>query len=156
MLVKNFFGERLELSDEELRHPIGTSERIAVLLEEQFGIPKEHQRVFVVDGQPILSIRSSEQCFDTTEVIIPDEFRDLGASQKDFDYFYNQCHDLEVTKRCLFPFTFRKEELPHAFKDIQKTGLQDIDGYIRDMPVEYKNAILNNLEAYIDSFIDCS
>lgn len=155
MLVKNFFGERLELPDEALGGQVdGPVERIKASLEEQFGIPTECQRIFMSGHQLVLSVHQSEHWSCTTEVTIPDELKDLGASQEDFNYFYNQCHDLEATKRHLFPFISAKERQRYAFEDVQKGSLEDVDEHIRSMPEARKGAILKNLEAYIGSFID--
>lgn len=150
MLVKNFFGERIELPSEVLSEP----EEIKAHLESHFGIPQKLQRIFMVKGCPILSMRSPERCSGGAEVLIPDEFKELGACQEDFNCFYSLCHDFKATKKHMFPFIFSREKQEYVFENVQKKGLESIDTYVGSMSQSQKNAIMGNLEAYINAFIN--
>lgn len=178
MFLKNFFGEILQLEDalqdkiKLLKNILGKGENLkefqeynkddAKIIEcfkeeikNKYGIPKNIQRIFIQNNNIILSIAGEIQATVENSIPIPNEFSELGATQKDFSYFYSKCESAEITKKCLFPYLYSendKEEI--NFEKINKEEIYNIESYLQDIPQSRKLQILQHFDSYINHFLN--
>jgi len=174
MFLKNFFEEFLEIKSEE---------QVEQAVQAKYGLPADQQRIFRINGRCILALRRPPfTAFDTTQINIPkhsngkfiahpgsetecplqrdmklpDELKELGVSQEDYSALCEIYRDSTALKAALMPYTFGTED-PHqqtAFAPIDKSNLENVDQFIKEIPESEKDRILGNLDSYISSFIN--
>lgn len=149
MLVKNFFGETLEVSSEE---------KLENELKVKYGISEDSYEIFKVEGEIFISLfHKSHQCnkmpsFENLSIPndVKNEFQELGIPESVYIEEYTKFKDASIVKERLLPFTFKKNCKEIQFNEINKSKL--LDNYINDMSDAEKNKILKNLDEYISKF----
>ncbi|ELA42370.1 uncharacterized protein VICG_00468 [Vittaforma corneae ATCC 50505] len=164
MFLKNFFGEALE---------VASNESLENAVEDKYGLPKSHQRIFEINGQVFVSLDPFKNESDKlkltehqhqqneeskTEVVyeVPDDLKELGVEQQDYQCLYELYHDNNIVREKLLPFTFNSFHSRVVFNNIDKSKLSSVDQYIESMTDIEKEFILKSVEHYIDSFINFS
>lgn len=162
MLLKNFFGEALEVDSGDV---------LEEAVESKYGLPKSHQRIFKINGQVFLSLRPCQSESDKSEPTdwqhkqnrgsktkvtheVPDDLKELGVEQSDYQRIYELCGDNDVVREKLLPFTFNSSHRRILFNKIDRSKLDSTDQYIESLSGIEKEFILKNIEDYISSFVN--
>lgn len=145
MNFKNFYKETIQVESKEKKQEE---------LQRMYGISKEDQRIFEINGDFFLSIKNEikEKKENIDLIKMPEELKCLGAQQEDFEYFYSQCKDLEMTKKCLFPYLFSDKKKTWIFDHFDRSNLENIKEFINEIDEKKKRMILKNVEEYINCF----
>lgn len=159
MFIKNFFEEFLKINRNEFEIEASISgsrlaEQVKEAISKKYKLPLERQKIFIVKNKPILSLTHPNADSQNSIIKIPEQFEELGATQEDFNCFYGRCRDLATTEASMFPYIQQQKNEGVVFEGIEKDGLENTDSYVNRIDDKHKDMIVNNLEAYVRSFLE--
>ncbi|KAI4291329.1 hypothetical protein PAPHI01_0603 [Pancytospora philotis] len=145
MKINNFFHENIEVDS--------GCEDISAAIAEKYGIPEENQSIHRKNGRVTLFLTNNMHVSSETRLEIPAAVAELGCTQERFNYYYNT-HG-EAYMAALFPHmglgrASKRSKASFGTKHASK----DVEGLTKGLTPAQQSLIIDNLEDYIDDFLD--
>lgn len=159
MFLKNFFDEKIFIKN---------TNDVENELDKQYGLPREHQDIHRVGENTFISMHNTSTSCNhgdaTPELAINSKkladklgnMEELGVPATILEKISNMDADQRnvFVKLNLFPYVFDDSSYNATSKKIDKTGIDDVDTYVKNMSPDDRDIILKNVDSYIDSFLN--
>lgn len=161
MFLKNFFEEFLDVE---------STESVEKAVETRYGLPLQKQRIFRINGLHVLALRNpsvnisdciqiknrtGETDVSNVQYELPSELEELGVDEDDYKTLMETYKDDTIVRNLLLPYVFDRPVDTHAiFQNINKSNMINLDQFVKSVPDHEKDNILNNIDDYIESFIN--
>lgn len=164
MFLKNFFGERFEITCEiDPKSDQIDDEVVENALKRKYGDFKDCFRLFKVANQYFISFNihnnkmrdvynsnKNVNEIDGPSIIVPNELKELGVTQEDYEPLFKIYKSEDEVKVRLLPYTFKpKDEFNIEF---DRSELNNIDNFINKLNDSDKSKIIKNYDKFIDLF----